>query len=31
MTASDHPDLNTPARGRWGAQCPCGAVVELAC
>lgn len=27
MTTPDHPCLNTPARGRWGAHCPCGAAV----
>ena len=29
MTAPDHPKLNTPARGRWGAQCKCGATVLI--
>ena len=27
MTAPDHSNVNTPARGRWGAQCECGATV----
>ena len=29
MTTPDNPNPNTPARGRWGAHCACGAAVVI--